>query len=298
MSYKHRVRVAVLMIGLVAAWMSLGTANAASIERFTNDCLAIHVTGHTTVATNAIRITITPASDLRRQLAESVIRVDPDSGAAFSADVPYPPQTPGTRLVVAVGEWNGTKYLVPAEMLGFDVPACAATPEAVATPGADWLTFSDPRPGFSFSYPSTWVSRGNTAGDNTVEFVLPPTNRVVLQMVVYFDGGEPMSYPCAGDMCLFDQSRIDQIFNLRWERMVTIPGSPQDSVFIRREDVMVDGERGAMIDWWNLGAEQNKNRFVFIRTAGRVYGIEGAYETEEALADWMQVISGFRWLKP
>jgi hypothetical protein len=61
--------------------------------------------------------------------------------------------------------------------------------------------------------------------------------------------------------------------------------------------MMVNGERGAVIDLWTVGAEQNKTRFVFVRTAGRLYGISGDYQTEAALADWMEVISSFRWLK-
>jgi hypothetical protein len=211
--------------------------------------------------------------------------------------VAYPRQMPGTRLIVAVGEWDGTKYIIPAQLFGFDVPECAAAPTAAATASAVWLTYGNSRLGFSFSYPPTW-ERQDSAGGNVVKFVQPPTNRVVLMVAVYFDGGEPLNDYCAYDLCLYDQSRIDQIFNLRLGRMVIVPSSRQRSVFIRRDDVMVDGERGAMIDWWDLGAEQNKTRMVFVKTAGRVYGIEGEYQTREALADLMRVISTFRWLKP
>jgi hypothetical protein len=157
--------------------------------------------------------------------------------------------------------------------------------------------YGDSRLGFSFSFPPAWVNRLNIAGDNTVQLVLPPNNLVVLQVAVYSDGDKPMEYYCTHKLCLYDQSQIDQIFSLRLGRMVTIPGSPHNAVFIRREDVLIDGERGAMIDGWTVGAEQNKTRFVFVRTAGRLYGLSGDYQTEAALADWMQVISTFRWLK-
>ena len=93
---------------------------AAEIQHITVGCSITHATVTLTVPAPFLRINVYRASDLTTALATKVVRVYGGVGSKHRITVHYPVQTVSTHLIVAVGEWDGTKFLVPATFAGAD----------------------------------------------------------------------------------------------------------------------------------------------------------------------------------
>ena len=64
-----------------------------------------------------VRVDVSLASDLTVKLASTVV---PIVDINYSATLNYVLQSPNTRLIVSIGEWDGTQYVRPAQLFGRD----------------------------------------------------------------------------------------------------------------------------------------------------------------------------------
>lgn len=118
------------------------TVQAVNSTVITVNCTNVYVVGVTTLAAPYIRVTVSLASDLNVTLAKRVIRVRNIVGAKFYVQLNFRPQPVGTRLIVAVGEWNGTAYMQPTTLVGKEcgVRPPNATSVPTLTPSASTVT--------------------------------------------------------------------------------------------------------------------------------------------------------------
>ncbi len=64
-----------------------------------------------------MRATVNLASNLNTELAAQVVSL---TSLSYSIHLTYPVQLAGTHLVLAVGQWDGTRYVQPATLIGGD----------------------------------------------------------------------------------------------------------------------------------------------------------------------------------
>ncbi len=76
-----------------------------------------------------IRVTVNLASNLNQMLASQIL---PLTDPQYNVPLSYAAQPIGTRLVIAVGQWDGTKFVEPAALVAGD--CMAPTPVATYTP--------------------------------------------------------------------------------------------------------------------------------------------------------------------
>jgi serine/threonine protein kinase len=74
--------------------------------------VAIHGTVSVKLA-NTVRANIVISSDLSKSIASQTV---PLNGSTYDMVVAYPPQPFGTTLIVSVGQWDGSKYVRPANI--------------------------------------------------------------------------------------------------------------------------------------------------------------------------------------
>jgi len=120
---KNRTVKVMLMFVAFCAAIFVGTIQptaAAEIQRINVGCSSTHATVTLTAQARFLRINVSLASNLTTTIASKVVRVYGGIGSSHSITVRYPAQPLGTRLIVAVGEWDGSKYVVPAALTGAD----------------------------------------------------------------------------------------------------------------------------------------------------------------------------------
>lgn len=114
---------------LTAAFILLGAqllggsaVQAASISDITVTCQTVTVSGKTEVNTSYVRVQVVLGSDLTQVLSQQVVKTRPRAGASYQAKLKISQAhlAEGTHVVIAVSEWDGTKYLRPATMTGAD----------------------------------------------------------------------------------------------------------------------------------------------------------------------------------
>ncbi len=122
---------------LVAAFilLSMQLLQAASITDITVTCQYVTVSGKTEVNTSYVRVQVVLGSDLTQVLSQQVVKTRPRAGASYRAKLKISQAhlAEGTHVVIAVGEWDGTKYLRPATLTGAD---CGTTNAVTPTPAA------------------------------------------------------------------------------------------------------------------------------------------------------------------
>lgn len=106
---------------------------AASISDISVTCQYVTVSGKTEVNTSYVRVQVVLGSDLTQVLSQQVVKTRPRAGASYQAKLKISQAhlAEGTHVVIAVGEWDGTKYLRPATMTGAD---CGKPNAATPTP--------------------------------------------------------------------------------------------------------------------------------------------------------------------
>lgn len=99
-------------------------------------CSWTQVTGYVQMTAPYVRLTVSRSSPMIQEIGSAVAAVQPDG--SYSVTATYPAQTPGTHLIGAYGEWDGTSWLRPATTFGADCQSEGATtplpPPATATP--------------------------------------------------------------------------------------------------------------------------------------------------------------------
>lgn len=126
---------------------------AATINDLTVTCQYVNVRGRTEVNTSFVRVQVVLGSDLTHVLAQQVVRTRPRAGAAYSASLSIRKAhlAEGTHIVIAVGEWDGTKYLRPANIIGVDCDRTTGVPTPVMTPTPTFV--ASPTFGPTFTLP-------------------------------------------------------------------------------------------------------------------------------------------------
>jgi hypothetical protein len=93
-------------------------AHAATVDWSTVYCQITFVRGRIESTAPYVKVAVTLASDLSRPIASTVVRVWADQ--YYYAFLRYPLQPKGTRLIISAGEWDGSKYVAPANLIGQD----------------------------------------------------------------------------------------------------------------------------------------------------------------------------------
>jgi hypothetical protein len=146
-----RILALALLLGALILAL-LPNAQAATISSLRATCTRTRVEGFTEVRSRYVRVQVTLASDLSHVLATKVERIGRNQH--YNVSLNYPRQPENTRLIVSVGEWDGSQYLLPATLIGIDCnrhggitsPTPVPTPTPFdATPLPTW-TPSEPTP--------------------------------------------------------------------------------------------------------------------------------------------------------
>ncbi len=136
------VCLSVMLILAVSLAIQVGPdAQAATVKDLKVRCDQTEVNGKTEVSAPYVRVQIALASNLTTILASDVFPVKSRSNSpqgkgtgAYSARLDYPSQPEGTLLVVAVGEWDGQRYLLPATMASQNCHGSALPPGPTLPP--------------------------------------------------------------------------------------------------------------------------------------------------------------------
>jgi hypothetical protein len=115
---------------------------AATIHDIKVTCQYVTVSGKTELNTSYMRVQVVLASNLTTMIAQQVVSTHEHlrSGADYQAklDVRKAHLAEGTLLVISAGEWDGTKYLQPARIVG---ETCGTAPTRTPFPGTLTPTF-------------------------------------------------------------------------------------------------------------------------------------------------------------
>ena len=115
---------------------------AATIRDIKVTCQYVTVSGKTELNTSYVRVQVVLASNLTTIIAQQVVSTHGHlrSGANYQAklDIRKAHLAEGTQLVISVGEWDGTKYLQPALIVG---ETCGIAPTRTPFPGTLTPTF-------------------------------------------------------------------------------------------------------------------------------------------------------------
>lgn len=142
---------------------SASPALAATINKITATCRYVTVSGETEVNTAYIRVGVYLAADLNKVIAQQTVSTHGHlrAGAAYATnlDIRSAHLAEGSHIIIAVGEWDGKKYMDPAALIGVDcsrdgVVRPTFTPAPTGTIDA-LLAFPTPTPSFSSSTMST-----------------------------------------------------------------------------------------------------------------------------------------------
>lgn len=123
-----------LALGIFAFTAPDLLARAATVSKVTAYCSRATVSGKIEQPARFVQISVTPASNLSQSIARVYARVWP--GRSYSKSFSYAAQQPGTRLIFAVCESDGSTCLRPATMVGVDCQpeGATATPIPIGTP--------------------------------------------------------------------------------------------------------------------------------------------------------------------
>lgn len=121
---------------VVLVIVSLSPALATTISDSEIGCRFVSVSGRTEVNTSYVRVQVVLGSDLTQVLATQVVRTRPRAGASYHArlDIRRAHLAEGTHVVIAVGEWDGEKYLRPATLSGADCGPANSLPTSTSRP--------------------------------------------------------------------------------------------------------------------------------------------------------------------
>jgi len=110
--------------------VNVSPARAATIADLIVTCQRVTISGTTEVNTSYVKVTIVLASNLGTVLAQQVVSTRPRAGAIYRAnlDIRKAHLAEGTRVIIAVGEWDGTKFLLPSTIMGADCNRYGGTP--------------------------------------------------------------------------------------------------------------------------------------------------------------------------
>lgn len=184
--FSRLVRVMSLFILIVAAaFWAIPHSRAATIDSLTVQCTYTTASGQVEVSAPEVRIQIVLASNLTTVLATGVFPVD--SGGSYAAKLEYPTQVEGTLLVIAIGEWDGQKYVRPATMTSAPCAGGGLIPMPTATPTA---VLPEPTPEITATLPEIIGPAWNVTArmlEDTCGVKTPPTFLVSL---TYMEKGE------------------------------------------------------------------------------------------------------------
>ena len=151
-----------LLIVIATQIVNVLPARAATIEDLIVTCQQVTISGKTEVNTSYVKATVVLASNLGTVLAQQVVRTRPRTGATYRVylDIRQAHLAEGTRVFIAVGEWDGMKFLKPATIIGADCNRYSGTPMPTLVPSptiAISQTFV-PSPSPTFIASPTFVS--------------------------------------------------------------------------------------------------------------------------------------------
>jgi hypothetical protein len=117
-----------VLVLFTALLVTRGTpAYAATVTEASVTCSMTTLAGSVEVNARYVRVQVSLASNLGVTLATKVVPVHKNG---YKAVLPYTRQPEGTRLIIAVGEWDGTNYLQPAYLFGQDCNSGNVQPTA------------------------------------------------------------------------------------------------------------------------------------------------------------------------
>ena len=175
--------VGLTMIFIVVAMqiLSVSPALAATITDLRVTCQQVTVKGKTEVNSSYVKVSVVLASNLGTVLAQQVVPTKPRAGSNYFAalNIRRAHLAEGTRVVIAVGEWEGTRYLRPATIIGADCSRDGGSTQPTPVPSptiAVSQTFV-PTPSPTFVASPTFVSTmpPTPIPSRTVIPTLPPT---------------------------------------------------------------------------------------------------------------------------
>lgn len=159
-----------------AVWVT----NAVQTDYVRINCQRAIIRGTIDVPASYVRLTVSLASDLSQTLAEEIIILDGDT---FETTLAYDLQPDGTRLILAVGEWDGEAYIQPATLSSYVCGNINPTEETLFAPYPTYTPSpAPPTPIPTQSYLSP--NQSMMATQNYVETYIPPTMTLV-----------PVTYP-------------------------------------------------------------------------------------------------------
>jgi len=157
----------VMLIVLGTQILSVSPTRAATIADLIVTCQRVTISGRTEVNTSYVKVTVVLASNLGTVLAQQVVSTRPRTGAIYRAnlDIRRAHLAEGTRVIIAVGEWDGTKFLLPATIIGADCNRYGGTPLPTPMPSPTLVV----SPTFVGTLPPTPIPSPTFVG------TLPPT---------------------------------------------------------------------------------------------------------------------------
>jgi len=129
--------ITVVMLILVGSQiLRVSPAMAATINDISVTCRFVSVSGKTEVNAPYVRVQVVLGSNLTTVLAQQVVSTRPRAGASYTAnlDIRKAHLVEGTHLVISVGEWDGTKFLRPATIIGADCNRDGGTKPPTSVP--------------------------------------------------------------------------------------------------------------------------------------------------------------------
>ena len=137
----------ILIVVAMQIW-SVSPALAATITDLKVTCQQVTVVGKTEVNTSYVKVSVVLASNLGTVLAQQVVPTRPRAGANYfaSLNIRRARLVEGTRVVIAVGEWDGTKFLRPATMIGADCSRDGGNTQPTPAPSPTMVSTLPPTP--------------------------------------------------------------------------------------------------------------------------------------------------------
>jgi hypothetical protein len=132
--------------------VNVSSVLAATVDKMSVTCQYISLSGTTEMNTSYVRIQVVLASNLNIIIAQQVVSTHGHirSGTAYQArlDIRSAHLDEGTLLIIAIGEWDGTKYLRPATLTS---RACSLSGDATPMPT---MTLEPTNPADAFPTPT------------------------------------------------------------------------------------------------------------------------------------------------
>lgn len=144
--------VILLVVGTIQI-LSISPTLAATIDEISATCRTITVSGKTQANTAYVRIQVALASDLNKIVATQTVSTKGHlrAGASYKArlDIRSANIPDGTLLVIAIGEWDGKRYLQPASII-----SASCNPSGIVSPTLTPSITSTVDPKFAFPTPT------------------------------------------------------------------------------------------------------------------------------------------------